>query len=307
VLRDLEPGTQYWYRIGDFETRRFSTPDVKNSALRFAVASDTHIAARENRKDLTAAMVARIGARDGRYDLFFSLGDLVQFGFRGSEWDEAFATLSPATSVVPAVFVPGNHDTLFGLRDFSDYCYPPGTACDSKGGVELWRRIDVGNVHFLVLDVEWSAETVTAEQIAWLESQLQSIPVGEWRIVMNHGFYYCSGVAQHGWQWWDNPETIARVTPLFEKYGVNLVFSGHAHQMEVLEKSGVTYVITGPFGGRPDPERTYVSPASVWYASGMEGFVGVSLSGDQARLTFTGPDGGEINHFVVAKTGMAGQ
>jgi hypothetical protein len=39
----------------------------------------------------------------------------------------------------------------------------------------------------------------------------------------------------------------------------------------------------------------------------MEGFVGVSLSGDEARLTFTGPDGGEINHFVVTKTGLAGQ
>ena len=55
----------------------------------------------------------------------------------------------------------------------------------------------------------------------------RALRAGDWKIVMSHGFYYGSGSVQDGWQWYDNPETIKAVTPLFEKYGVNLVFSGH--------------------------------------------------------------------------------
>ncbi len=57
-----------------------------------------------------------------------------------------------------------------------------------------------------------------------------------------------------------SPELKSRVTlyeqdNLFEKYGVDLVFNGHVHQMELLHHSGVTYVTCGSFGGVPDSGR----------------------------------------------------
>jgi hypothetical protein len=156
-------------------------------------------------------------------------------------------------------------------------------------------------VHFLLLDIEWTAETYTKEQAAWLETQLQSIPAQDWTIVMGHGFYYASGVTVMGWNWYDNPETISALTPLFEKYSVDIVFSGHNHYMELLEHAGVTYVVCGAFGGVPDPEPTYISPASLWRLQGAAGFVDVTIHGDEAILSFISSNGDILQSFTIVK------
>lgn len=133
---------------------------------------------------------------------------------------------------------------------------------------------------------------------------MKSIPAGDWKIVMAHGYYYASGSRMGGWKWYDNQETIGAMAPLFEEYGVDLVFSGHIHQMELLHSSGVTYVISGAFGGHPDPEREYVSPASLWYQSGGCGFVTVSIDGEAASIEFRDPDYSTLAGFTLARGGQ---
>ena len=134
--------------------------------------------------------------------------------------------------------------------------------------------------------MEWSAETYTKAQDDWLEEQLKDIPEEDWTIVLSHGFYYASGIYSHGWEWYDNRETIDAITPLFEEYKVDLVCSGHVHNVEMLEENGVKYAICGAFGGLPDPERTYTSPAGIWYKDGQSSFLDVVLDGEQCTLTF---------------------
>jgi hypothetical protein len=104
-----------------------------------------------------------------------------------------------------------------------------------------------------------------------------------------------------GWKWYDNPETINALTPLFEKYGVNLVMSGHDHQMELLQHVGVTYVIDGAFGGLPDAARTYTSPASLWYLSGAYGFADVSISDSQCTINFRDSNNAVLKTFTIDK------
>jgi 3',5'-cyclic AMP phosphodiesterase CpdA len=156
-------------------------------------------------------------------------------------------------------------------------------------------------VHFLVIDLEWSAESFTADQAAWLEKQLASIPQDEWKIVMGHGFYYASGSVVDGWKWYDNQETIKKLSPLFEKYGVDMVFSGHDHELELLQKSGVTYIVAGTFGGKLEAERQYTSPSSVWYSNKDFAFVDVSVNGANANLVFRSPEGDAIYSQVIQK------
>ncbi len=72
---------------------------------------------------------------------------------------------------------------------------------------------------------------------------------------MSHCYYYALGGYWELWPWYDDKDMIAKLVPLFEKYHVNLVFSGHNHLLELLQKNNVTYVICGAFGGLPDPER----------------------------------------------------
>ena len=298
MLRDLQPDTEYWYQVNDSQTYRFKTPSVDGQYLHFAVFSDAHFGDAASRNDLSSKMLQYIADPANRFNLLFSLGDLVDYGFKDKQWQAAFKVLSPITSVIPTKYVAGNHDTLLGgLKRYETYCYPVGM--ELRTGTRLWQRIDVGKVHFLVIDLEWSAESYTREQNIWLETQLASIPKDDWTIVMGHGFYYASGSVIEGWQWYDNPETIQKLTPLFEKYGVDMVFSGHAHQLELLQKSGVTYVICGAFGSGSEPERQYISPESVWYSINHFAFVDVTVNGSEARLVFRDSDYNELNSFII--------
>ncbi|MBN1643349.1 MAG: metallophosphoesterase, partial [Dehalococcoidales bacterium] len=298
VLSDLRPDTQYWYQVNDGQTYRFRTPSVGGQPLHFAVFSDAHFGKASSRNDLSDRMLQYIANPSNRFDLLFSLGDLVDYGFKDTHWQMAFQHLSPITSIIPTKYVVGNHDTLLvGLKRYETYCYPG--AMPLKTGTQIWQRIDVGKVHFLVIDLEWSAETFTRAQSEWLETQLASIPEDDWTIVMGHGFYYASGSFSEGWRWYDNPETIQKVTPLFEKYGVDLVFSGHAHQLELLQKSGVTYVICGAFGAGSEPEREYVSPESVWYAINHYAFVDVTVDDSEIELVFRDSDYNELSSFTI--------
>jgi hypothetical protein len=262
----------------------------------FAVASDAHFGASASRNDLTAAMLKRIAEGDHGVRTLFSLGDLVNRGYDDAQWQQALEMLSRYAGTVPSAFVPGNHDTMFGgLKLFQEYLNPP-----QAGGPALWKRIDSGRVHFLLLDVEWLNEGGQA-QLDWLEKQLAGLPAGDWPIVMSHGVYYTSGIREHGYPRWDQADNIAAFTPLFEKYHVPLVFSGHNHHMEVLRRSGVTYVVGGPFGGEPDGARDFASPASVWYEYGNYGYVEAVIDGDTARVTFRAPDYREIHGFTLTR------
>ena len=286
--KDIEPITQ------------LSLPHIDGQNLHFAVGSDTHFGAGTNSPDKTTLMLNQISNVANKYDAFFFLGDFVEYGFRDSQWHEAFQAFSPAALRVPMRFVPGNHDTMFGgLSRYEYYCNP--TTTESQNGSKLWYRVDIGNVHFLLLDVEWSTETFTKDQSNWLETQLKSIPNEDWKIVMSHGFYYSSGVTFLGWNWFDNSETISELTPFFEKYGVDIVFSGHNHYLEFLQHSGVSYVISGAFGGKLDPAATYISPSSIWYQSGQFGFADVDITGNQATLNFRDPDSSILKSFTIVK------
>ena len=300
TLNNLQPDTKYWYQVDDEQKTYFTTPPTDGKPLHFAVASDAHFGAGDSRNDLTTKMLTQIADPTNNYNMFFYIGDLVEHGFADNQWAEALQAVSSTTSVIPAKYVVGNHDTLLGgLSRYEAYCAPKGMALQS--GTQLWQRIDVGKVHFLVIDLEWSAESFNTAQSQWLEEQLASIPKDDWKIVVGHGFYYASGTLVDGWKWYENPETINKLTPIFDKYGVNLVFSGHDHQLELLQKSGVTYVVCGTFGGILDQERQYVSPESVWYSNKDYAFVDVTINGSDANLIFRDAEGKEINSFVIPK------
>ena len=158
MMNDLKPGTQYHYRINDGQAVYFSTPSI-DEQLRFAFASDAHFASPNSRNDLTEDMLSAIASSDNEFDMFFYIGDLVEYGFLDDQWQEAFDSLNMVTANIPVRYAAGNHDTLFsGLNNYLNYCVPQGL--DSNTESRLWSRIDIGDVHFLVLDVEWSARNL---------------------------------------------------------------------------------------------------------------------------------------------------
>jgi acid phosphatase type 7 len=299
MMRDLQPGRTYTYRINGGKPVTFKAPPVTGK-LHFAVSSDPHYGATASRNDLTGKMLAEIADPSNSFDMFFTLGDQVQLGFLDENWQKAMKSMSPVASRIPYRPLPGNHDTLLGgLSLYKRYFFPPGL--DQGGGTDLYQRVDLGRVHLFLLDLEWGTESFHADQQAWLERELARVPAGDWKIVLDHCFFYSSGSVLDGWPWYDDTQTIAALTPIFIKGKVDLVLSGHNHEIELLRKSGITYAVTGAFGGKPEPAPTHVSPESIWRTPVHYGLLDVSVDGGRLDLVVRDADFKAIHAITLAK------
>jgi hypothetical protein len=132
----------------------------------------------------------------------------------------------------------GNHDNPeqrnYGLFNMSGQRYYTFRA--SKGGL---GKIVSGGVRFFALDSNY----LDAEQLSWLEKELSSSG-SDWKIAAFHHPLYSSGKT-HG----SSLDLRKMLEPLFVRYGVNVVFSGHDHIYErVKPQQGITYFVSGSAG-----------------------------------------------------------
>ena len=98
-----------------------------------------------------------------------------------------------------------------------------------------------GNVRFFVLDSDY----VDPKQLTWLQKQLEDAAgSSDWKICYFHHPLYSSGKT-HG----SSVELRTLLEPLFIKYGVDAVFSGHDHIYERAHpQKGIYYFLEGASG-----------------------------------------------------------
>lgn len=110
----------------------------------------------------------------------------------------------------------GNHDIRTANGDLQlDY---PGF--NMQGRYYTFRQEPI---QFFALDTNRNADFST--QWIWLEEQLKRSDA-PWKVVFAHHPVYSSGI--HG----GNKQLRERLTPLFQKYGVQLYINGHDHNYE---------------------------------------------------------------------------
>ena len=96
-----------------------------------------------------------------------------------------------------------------------------------------------GNVRFFALDSNY----MDPDQLTWLTNQLQG-STDEWKIAFFHHPLYSSAAA-HG----SSLELRGILEPLFQRYGVQVVFSGHDHVYErMTPQKGIAYFTEGSSG-----------------------------------------------------------
>lgn len=96
-----------------------------------------------------------------------------------------------------------------------------------------------GDVRFFALDSNY----MDPDQLKWLTEQLQNSN-DEWKIAFFHHPLYSSAAA-HG----SSVELRGILEPLFQKYGVQVVFSGHDHVYErMAPQKGIAYFTEGSSG-----------------------------------------------------------
>ena len=95
------------------------------------------------------------------------------------------------------------------------------------------------NVRFLALDTT----QMDPRQVEWIEETLRDAKEA-WKICYFHHPLY-SNAARHG----SSVDLRVVLEPIFVKYGVNVVFSGHDHVYERLKpQKGISYFVSGAAG-----------------------------------------------------------
>jgi 3',5'-cyclic AMP phosphodiesterase CpdA len=195
-------------------------------------------------------------------------------------WTASFGWLESAGVAVAGSL--GNHDVRVdrGRYEFDELAMPRAR----------YRRT-VGNVDFFLLN---SNSAGLAKQRDWLRTVLAD-STADWQIVaFHHPAYTCGTYRGH-------PAVLSRWVPLFERYGVDLVLSGHDHNYQRFkEHRGVRYVVHGGGGARLYP----IAPCPASYptrrvARSVHGFLYLVASIDSIRGYAVTPSGNVIDQFKV--------
>ena len=175
--------------------------------------------------------VRRFEARNGA-DLLVTLGDNdyteSPAAFR-SNWEASFAWTRAAGVRVAGVL--GNHDVRVegGRYEFRTLGMPG-----------RYYRLSRRNADVFFLD----SNGIDARQTAWLGRALRH-STARWKLAVFHHPAFTCGTYR------SDPEVVRRWVPLFERYGVRLVLSGHDHNYQrFAPRRGVRYVVHGGGGGR---------------------------------------------------------
>ena len=264
----------------------------KDGSVRFAVMGDTGTGDRPQ-YDVAKQMVA---VRDEfPFAFVIMLGDNIIGSDTPEDMRTKFETPYKPLLDAGVVFhaVLGNHDNpnqrfyaLFNMGGERYYTFqaPEGGAAKPADPA----------VRFFALDTDY----LDKPQLDWLEKELSSSSPG-WKILFFHHPLYSSG-GTHG----SALESRAILEPLFVKYGVSVVFSGHDHIYERIkpQKGGIVYWVAGA-GGRL---RTGDLRATDMTAKGFDRdnhFMIVEISGDDLYFQAISRTGETVDSGVVRRPG----
>jgi hypothetical protein len=310
LLRGLRPDTTYHYSVSNdgqtwSEDVTFTTAAVGLTDFRFTMVGD------EATSDSTSLPIAEaIAAVKPRFNVV--VGDLSYAGggsgyyangvptdvsdFSPGLWDQYLGIVGPAAAQsIPWQVGVGNHEmeplANNGYVGFTTR-FPQAYAPTSETGSTVVKAFAYGNVAIIQLDGnDLSAELADnngyteGKQTRWLQRQLASYRSPgsgiDFIVVGFHNMVYSSNTT-HG-----SDGGIRQVWgPLFDRYQVDLVVSGHVHAYErsyPVIGSEVTKVV--PSGGKITPETegtTYIGAGG----GGQDlytGWYGATGGGDPAN------------------------
>ncbi len=297
----LAPGKAYQYRCGtsgDWSpTRSFATAAKGVVNYRWAAHGDSRTSD-SNRAKVRALMQTR--------KPLFSIhtGDFVSDGRKQYQWDTFFSTMEPLYAFSPMMGSLGNHEYK-SSNYFDQMGFPAYTPKVAGLQEEIFYSFDYGSTHFIALSTEHSP-SATDQQAVWLKKDLIKAaknPNIRFIVAFGHRPPYSSG--SHG------SYTSAQKAwgHIFESFGVDVTFWGHDHTYErskplfqgkVVNKGGVTYIVTGGAGA---PLYTAKGAYHTAKSKSFYHFIDANVQGAQMKLDSLGLDGKVFDTLVINKPG----
>lgn len=245
TLSNLVPGKTYNYRVSskkhDYEIKSqeysFRTAPSEPEPWQFAVYADC-----QGNPNIHRTIVDLI-MNKGQLAFAIRTGDQVMNGSDYEQWDSLY--FEPAKHFLPNNCVwlcLGNHENNADWY-FKFFSLPNN---------ERWYSFNYLNADFFVLDSYFSDFSPESEQYKWLINELEKSKA-VWKVVIMHTPAFSSGVHGHTD---DNgipveeevKNTRTWLDPVFQKYEVDIVFSGHEHFYERSKKNNVYYIVAGNAG-----------------------------------------------------------
>ncbi len=249
LVDNLQPATAYVYRVTvqsgpDVTTSpigHFRTAPNRGQPATFAVLADTQWQWEgTDRLAVVGNAVAFDSARSGGFDFVLHAGDLVETP-NSYYWEPWFDAFEPMLLAAPFLPVLGNHEKN-SISYYSAFAHPAGAGQND----ERWWTLRWGDLVIVGLDTAATRADRILEQQAYARAELAGPE--PWKFVIFHHPVFSSD-AYHGSGY--GYETIYH--PIFVESGVDIVFNGHAHNYERIEKDGVVYLVLGGGGAVPRP------------------------------------------------------
>jgi predicted phosphodiesterase len=308
-LTGLTPGTIYHYRIsssdgtvGNDET--FTTSTGYPTSLKFAVFGDTQSNYDEHRAQCDH-MVQK------NPDFVLHTGDLVEYGDSETDWKDFFK--AEQNLVKSRVFMPtmGNHEVQPGGQPYYYYfdLYADGLAVPTNGMAGYGPRtysFDYGNSHHIIISSYQINVTLERDWIAADLAAAAANPDIEWIFAYMHKPLYTAG------QWPADKAVLALWGPVFDQYGVDIVFAGHNHIYErsypinndqiVSPGEGTIYMTCG-IGARPGGSWNPGSPDApffeAWATPNKTGATYVTINGNSLSAELIMVDNVVLDTFTI--------
>lgn len=203
------------------------TLPMKDGSVRFAVIGDTGSGTSQQR-DVGDMMIKYHALFP--FEFVLMMGDNMYGGEAPQDFEKKFTQPYKALLDQKVKFYAtlGNHDQALQVN-YENF---------NMNGKEYYR-FKRGNIAFYSLNSNY----MDKKQVQWLEDEL-SHETAEWKVMFFHHPPYSSAKA-HG----SDGQLREVVEPIFLKYGVDVVLSGHDHVYERIKpQKGIYYFVSGAGG-----------------------------------------------------------
>eukprot|EP00946_MAST-07B_sp_MAST-7B-sp1_P001558 g1558.t1 len=238
ILRGLRPNTTYGYVVGSadqtstassFFTSPRSATDV-NWQPRIALFGDLGWT-----NDQILPRLRREAAA-GDIDAIILFGDMIYYEGGLADAEASFMSDISAMSgngSVPFHVTPGNGDSNGNFSMYKNNFAMPGWEDGSSDS--LWHSFNIGRAHIVGISTEafhYQGNVTQENMMQWLRQDLEQAnkdrALRPWIIVHYHRPCYSTNYVT------ERADPVASLVfePVLHEYGVDLIFSGHAHNQE---------------------------------------------------------------------------
>ncbi len=332
----LTPGKKYDFTVKArrtwadnwrcFDGFFYAAPPKDASTLEFYGFGDNKYIEKSNSNtDNIASVIDRINKDGGKKTMIIDTGDLVykggeDRGWSDDRWDQFFKIkhMPYFLASMPMLTAMGNHDFQTEHGGYSSgnasiyYRYFPYSHAPDGGVKDAYYWLGYGPALFWSLDT-WPADSYcgkcdnlkdTSGQYRWFEQTLQEAETDhrQWKIVFMHSPPYSPGDCNQA-------DAQKYFVPLFEKYGVDIVLTGHEHYYsrtpidENISGDTIPYLVLGGGGAglsdisHPDPDR--------FVAKKEHHFAYFQIDHDQLHVEVKNDSGDKIDEFYVDRNPVA--